>query len=179
MWITSMGNHGAVVGISECRHSNCSSSCNQALLNTTGLVPCHDDVIKWKHLPRYWPFVWEFADHRWIPCTLASDAELWCFLWSAPEWTLSTQTWGWWFETLSLRCHCDAPVSGGCFNHSFIVLLKLWASLTTLGTKEAQHFCSLTCWFILIKYEYLLHLILSFCTLMSRIVEILPFLRKH
>ena len=23
--------------------------------------------------------------HRWIPRTKASDAELWCFLWSAPE----------------------------------------------------------------------------------------------
>ena len=23
--------------------------------------------------------------HRWIPLTKASDAELWCFLWSAPE----------------------------------------------------------------------------------------------
>ena len=39
----------------------------------------HDDVIKWKHFPHYWPFV------RWIPLTKASDAELWCFLWSAPE----------------------------------------------------------------------------------------------
>ena len=19
----------------------------------------HDDIIKWKHFPRYWPFVWE------------------------------------------------------------------------------------------------------------------------
>ena len=27
----------------------------------------------------------EFTGHRWIPCTKASDAELWCFLWSAPE----------------------------------------------------------------------------------------------
>ena len=26
----------------------------------------------------------EFTDHRWIPLTKASDAELWCFLWSAP-----------------------------------------------------------------------------------------------
>ena len=43
----------------------------------------HDDAIKWKHFPRYWPFVrWI---HRWIPHTKASDAELWCFLWSAPE----------------------------------------------------------------------------------------------
>ena len=27
----------------------------------------------------------EFIGHRWIPRTKASDAELWCFLWSAPE----------------------------------------------------------------------------------------------
>ena len=27
----------------------------------------------------------EFTGHRWIPRTKASDAELWCFLWSAPE----------------------------------------------------------------------------------------------
>ena len=27
----------------------------------------------------------EFTGHRWIPLTKASDAELWCFLWSAPE----------------------------------------------------------------------------------------------
>ena len=38
----------------------------------------------------------EFTGPRWIPCTKASDAELWCFLWSAS----SKQSWGWWFETL-------------------------------------------------------------------------------
>ena len=27
----------------------------------------------------------EFTGHRWIPRTKASDAELWCFLWSPPE----------------------------------------------------------------------------------------------
>ena len=31
----------------------------------------------------YWPFVRK--SHRWIPPTEASDEELWCFLWSAPE----------------------------------------------------------------------------------------------
>ena len=30
----------------------------------------------------------EFTGHRWIPGTKASDAELWCFLWSAPEQTI-------------------------------------------------------------------------------------------
>ena len=44
-----------------------------------------DDVIKWNHFPRYWPFVREFTGPRWIPRTKASDAELWCFLWSASE----------------------------------------------------------------------------------------------
>ena len=46
----------------------------------------HDDVIKWKRFPRYWPFVREFIGNRWILLTKASDAELWCFLWTAP-WT--------------------------------------------------------------------------------------------
>ena len=38
----------------------------------------HDDVIKWKHFPRYWPFVRGIHRSRWIPHTKASDAELWC-----------------------------------------------------------------------------------------------------
>ena len=48
----------------------------------------HDDVIKWKHFPRYWPFVRGIHRSRWIPRTKASDAELWCLLWSAPEFTI-------------------------------------------------------------------------------------------
>ena len=45
----------------------------------------HDDTIKWKHFPNYWTFV------KWInrlpvdSPTKASDAELRCFLWSAPD----------------------------------------------------------------------------------------------
>ena len=41
------------------------------------------------------PLRWESTGHRWIPLSKASDAELWCFLWSAPEQTVE-QT----FETL-------------------------------------------------------------------------------
>ena len=44
-----------------------------------------DDVTKRKHFPCCWPFVWEFTGHRWIPRTRASDAELLCFLSSAPK----------------------------------------------------------------------------------------------
>ena len=48
----------------------------------------HDDVIKWKHFPRYRSLCAEFIDHLWIPRTKASDAELWRFLWSEPEQTV-------------------------------------------------------------------------------------------
>ena len=34
------------------------------------------------------PLCGEFTGHQWIPSTKASDAELWCFLWSAPEQTV-------------------------------------------------------------------------------------------
>ena len=34
------------------------------------------------------PLYGEFTGPIWIPHTKASDAELWCFLWSAPEQTV-------------------------------------------------------------------------------------------
>ena len=34
------------------------------------------------------PLRGEFTGQRWIPLTKASDAELWCFLWSAPDYTV-------------------------------------------------------------------------------------------
>ena len=46
---------------------------------------CQDDIIKWKHIPRYWSFGREFTGHRWIPLTKASDGELLCFLWFVHE----------------------------------------------------------------------------------------------
>ena len=48
----------------------------------------HDDVMKWKHFPRHWPFVRGIHRSRWVPRTRASDAEPWCFDWSAPEYTI-------------------------------------------------------------------------------------------
>ena len=65
-------------GLLTTREKNCETG-----LFNGGLA--HDDAIKWKHFPRYWPFVRGIRRSRWIPRTKASDAELWCFLWSAPE----------------------------------------------------------------------------------------------
>ena len=36
----------------------------------------HDDVIKWKYFPHYWPFVRGIHQSPVIPRTKASDAEL-------------------------------------------------------------------------------------------------------
>ena len=56
--------------------------------NTHSKDKIHDDNIKWKHFPSYWPFVRGTTGDRWIPLKKASDAELWYFLWSAPEQTV-------------------------------------------------------------------------------------------
>ena len=45
----------------------------------------YDGVIKWNHFRVTDRLCGEFTGHRWIPHTKTSDAELWCFLWSAPE----------------------------------------------------------------------------------------------
>ena len=62
----------------------------------------HDDVIKWKHLPRYWPFVRRIhrspvnSPHRgqWRGASMFS---LICAL----NKRLSKQSLGWWFDTPS------------------------------------------------------------------------------
>ena len=61
---------------------------------------CHDDVIKWKHLPRYWPFVGspvagEFPSQRSVIRSFDVFFDLYLNKW------LSKQSWGWWFETPS------------------------------------------------------------------------------
>ena len=67
----------------------------------------HDDVIKWKHFPSYWPFV------RGIPRGPVNSPHKgqWhgALMFSLNK-RLSKQSWGWWFETLSrplLWRHCN------------------------------------------------------------------------
>ena len=38
-----------------------------------------------QHFALYWTFVRGIHRSRWIAPTKASDVELWCFIWSAPE----------------------------------------------------------------------------------------------
>ena len=72
----------------------------------------HDDVIKWKHFPRYWPFVRGIhrspvnSPHKG-PVTRSFDV---FFDLRLNKW-LSKQSWGWWFETPS--CSLWRPCNEG------------------------------------------------------------------
>ena len=98
----------------------------------------HDDVIKWKHFPRYWSFVRGIHCHRWIPRTKASDAELRCFLWSAPEKRLSDQSWGRCLRRH--RAHYDVTVMAS-------QIISRWSGLFDIKPlPEPMLACDLTLW---------------------------------
>ena len=72
------------------------------------LTPTHDDIIKWKHFPRYWLFVQGI--HR-LPANYTQKGQ-----WGRAlmftlicVWTLSKQSWRRWFKTpsRSLWRHCN------------------------------------------------------------------------
>ena len=94
----------------------------------------HGDVIKWKHFPRYRPFVQE------IRHTKASDAELWCFFFYLRlNKRLSKQWWAWWFDMLwrPLWRHRNGnPIvymsenrQGAHFTNNFSILIQIWWKL--------------------------------------------------
>ena len=55
------------------------------IMTINSSIIIHDDVIKWKYFPRYWPFVWGIHRSPVNSPHKASDAEFWCVLWSTPE----------------------------------------------------------------------------------------------
>ena len=70
----------------------------------------HDDVIKWKHFSRYWPFVRiTHLSPVTSPHTGQWRGALMFSLTCALNKRLSKQSWGWWFEvpSRSLWRHCN------------------------------------------------------------------------
>ena len=101
--VMSVGNTGTRHNWPGCR------VCNPAWIITVELC---DDVINWKHFPRYWPFV--RGIHR-SPVNSPHKGQwrgAWIFsLICALNQRLSKQLWGWRFETpsCSLWRHCNDP----------------------------------------------------------------------
>ena len=81
----------------------------------------HDDVIKWKHFPRYWPFV--RGIHR-SPVNSPHKGQwrgaLVFFYYLRLNKRLSNQLWGWWFETppCPLWRHCNG------FHFDFLLIVS-------------------------------------------------------
>ena len=85
----------------------------------------------------------EFTGHRWIPCTKASDAELWCFLWSAPkltvEQTLETLVFG--TPSSSLWRHCNDQIQLSqyiTYNHNMITWPKKCCDNSRLNYSKSR-----------------------------------------
>ena len=74
----------------------------------------HDDVIKWKHFPRYWPFV--PGIHR-SPVNSPHKGK-WCVVWLTNGWIKKSRRW--WFETPS------CPLWHQYNDYSQYSLDKLW-----------------------------------------------------
>ena len=72
-------------------------------LHLSTAIQCHDDVIKWKHFPRFWPVTGEFHTQR--PVTRGFNV----FFDLRLNNRFRAQSWGWWFETpsSSLWRHCN------------------------------------------------------------------------
>ena len=78
------------------------------------IASIHDDVIKWKHFPRYWTFIRGIhrspvnSPHKgqWRWALMFSFIYTWINGWV-------NQSWGWWFETPSypLWRHCNASAA--------------------------------------------------------------------
>ena len=61
----------------------------------------HDDVIKWKHFPRNWPFVREITGPDEFPIQRPVTRSFDVFFDLRLNKRLSKQPWGWWFVTPS------------------------------------------------------------------------------
>ena len=81
------GGPGNDIGNVAGRRKECASQKVLGKISTLGFfitLKSHDDVIKWKHFPRYWPFV--RGIHRW-PVNSPHKGQwrgAFMFVWSAP-----------------------------------------------------------------------------------------------
>ena len=104
-----------------------------------GYHASHDDVIKWKHFPRNWPFVrgihrpGEFPMQR--PVTRSFDVYFDLRL----NKRLSKQSWGWWLETLSCSLWRQSNVGvPWCLCFGSIIQDKVFGSSPTHAALRLQ-----------------------------------------
>ena len=112
-WISSMPFQKYItVTLHECNDANVmisrchSTPVQQRCRNASQFA--HDDVIKWKHVPRHWPFVREFTGHRWFPAQRPVTRNFDVLFDLHLNKRLSKQSWGWWLRRH--HAHYDVTV---------------------------------------------------------------------
>ena len=100
----------------------------------TEIIPKAEDVIKWNHLPRYWPSVRRI--HRWLPAQRPVTRSFAVFFVCLNK-RLSKQWRGWWIDTPSrpLWRHCNGkqmivPLRADFTYHSWPKQSKLCQNYT-------------------------------------------------
>ena len=114
-----------------------------------GVLCHHDDVIKWKHFLRYWPFVRGIHRSPMNSLQKASHAELWCFLWSGLQQTVE-QT----IDTPVIWCCSLSKSSQLCYDSCSIGLISIsctWNNETKepccyTNTNQTSTQKSMHCW---------------------------------
>ena len=105
------------------------------------------------------PLWGKFTDHRCIPLTKVSDAELWSFLWSVPEKRLIKQSWGWWIEMH--QPHYDVTVM--CDSNLKNIIFKPILQNRNMGAR-----CVITLWWMQHKL----------CNEQSTLVQVMTWCRQ-
>ena len=117
----------------------------------------HDDVIKWKHFPCYWPFVRGVHRSPVLPLTNASDGAFDVFYDMRLNKRLSKQSWGWWFETPLRPYDVTVMIFFQLFETSnlcvFTTVLRNWSSWRWYGHVSISRMMwrGVVVWFELIK----------------------------
>ena len=105
----------------------------------------HDEVIQWKHLPRYWRLV--KGIHQRIPLTKANDVGLWYFFFDLRlNKRLRKQSRRRWFETpsRSLWHHCNDREHQLTFQSNANEYVAVWWRI--YGWVNQATFGSVKCW---------------------------------
>ena len=95
------------------------------------------------------PLCWEFTGYRWIPLTKPSNAELWCFLWSAPwiNGKVSNREAG---DLRRHRAHYDVIVTNPSTVssiESFVFVSPFTQRRTDQGWRMSHHIFAMKYWF--------------------------------
>ena len=109
----------------------------------------HDDVIKWKHFPRYWPLCGEFTGPGEFPAQWPVTRSFDVFFDLRLNKRLSKQPWGWWFQTPSWSLWHQCNVHGSQWPVVSTQYVR-WLLITRRHKKPAYY--KLWCWLILPKY---------------------------